>query len=277
VALKKTLIATIISISTALTLSGCSTEEENQVREALGLELKNVEPNAVITGDLLVDERSTVTFDAYQSDDDDGRITGYEWSLNTEGFEVSSIDFESDDEEITINIGEIAKDQTITLSLTVTDNDDDSTTTSVEIVVDEVDEDKLPPQPTAPADGLLGTDIDNDGVRDDIEADILKLYPLNQAHREVARHAMSVLNTVLEVGANGDDVAVTLKADQLAMVVSCVDEQEGMDYREYKLLRALMLDTEERLIAFDQFNRKMSGKTHLYRIYDLSNCALPQN
>lgn len=267
----------IVVILTCCMLMACSTETENKVREALGLELVNVEPNAVISGNPTLKERSSLVFDARDSSDSDGTISTYEWTLDTTTFEGSAIQLEIDRDEATLIVSEVASRQTVSLTLTVTDNEGESNSDTLEITIDEIDLARLPTPPADPTDRVLGTDIDDDGVRDDIEREILQIYPLDIKKRELARMAAMIINSTFDVGLNGNDVSATNVADSVAQAIGCFELQEGMEFRDYAFLRALMADTPERLGAFDAFNSRMSGKVFTLKPINPDDCSLPQN
>jgi hypothetical protein len=265
----------LIVVFLSLFLIAC--EAENIVREALDLPPANEDPTPVISGDLFTQERAQLVFDANDSSDSDGSIAAYEWSLDTAQFEGAAVELQVDGTLATLLVGEVAQNQTVTLSLRVTDDDGDSATTRVDITIEEVDAARLPPASNDPKATLLGDDVDDDGVRDDMEARILEMYPLSKETREAARQSLTVLSEILAAGDTGTELDVEEVAEKVAKSINCLHSLDAFDYRAYKLLRAMMLDTPERIAAFQAFDGKMSGKVQDTVEAQPGECTLEQN
>ena len=266
---------TLIIVGLSIFLMSC--EAENTVREALGLPLVNEEPAAVISGDLFTNERAEIVFDANNSSDNDGSISTYEWSLDSTQFVGSAIELQVDGKQATLIVEEVGEDQTVSIHLKVTDDDGDSGTTKVEVTIEEIDRAKLPPASSISRLTLLGDDIDRDGVRDDMETIILDMYPLAKGTREAARQSVIVLNELLAAGETSSNLELELIAERVSKNISCIHNNDTFNYRAYKLLRAIMIDTPERIAAYQAFDSKMTGKVQNTVEAQANECKSEQN
>jgi hypothetical protein len=69
---------------------------------------------------------------------------------------------------------------------------------------------------------IAGIDLDKDGIRDDVEIAIHKLYPLSKDNREISRNAAKVYQLVLVSGDSANNLDDDKAAEKLAKLVRCV-------------------------------------------------------
>lgn len=112
---------------------------------------------------------------------------------------------------------------------------------------------------------LLGTDSDNNGVRDDIDSYILDNYsePKRDAVRQVARAFQNVL-TVDRFDTEALDQA---SSDQFKAIV-CATEVYGSDragaFKMIEVMEALTTNSQERLSAYIDYTSARSGSVSSY-------------
>jgi len=136
----------------------------------------------------------------------------------------------------------------------------------------------LPPMPENPAFGLLGTDSNRDGVRDDVEIKIHNLYPLSKDNREVSRKAAQVYQNVLIAGNSADDLDDDGAAEELSKLASCyIDHSSLNGLEEVAKIRSILIDTPERMAAYEKFLMSRNGTTQKTVEATFSECRLPQN
>jgi len=262
---------TAIAVSVLVLLQGCGRNDEQSIPV-------NQSPTAKITGGLLFDERSVSELSGETSTDADGSVASYAWDFNLGDYSGDRIHFISNGSSATIEAGELADDVTMTITLTVTGIDGTSSSSTANVRVEEIDRNRLPPMPTNGDNTLLGVDSDNDGVRDDIEIAILDRYPLSIINREVSRRATEIYTEVLNAGEVGDDTVVSAASERMAVLVACYFSQTDMNVqKESGLLEALILNTTERIQAYEKFDAKLSGKVQRTVDADPATCRLPQN
>lgn len=264
-------------VTGTLTACGGSDKETTQPAPPPPVVSTNQTPVANISGASVMNERSQITFDGSSSTDSDGSISSYSWSIERQNFQGTGLDIQDNGNALTLVVNEVADDQTIDINLTVTDNDGASSSSLISLIIEEVDRDRLPPMPVNGAETLVGVDSDSDGVRDDIEIAILERYPLSITNREISRRAAEIYTEALNAGEFGDDIAASAASERMAFLVACYFDQSDMDVsRESGLLEALILNTTERLMAWDKFNLKLAGKVQRTVDSDPVTCLLPQ-
>jgi len=130
----------------------------------------------------------------------------------------------------------------------------------------------LPPDPgDAGKATLAGIDLDNDGVRDDIQRYIELTYPDSEKLREGLRQ---VAKTKQKEVIESDDKEKSLdNALQAARAIECLDymfvgsvinsnEQDFLDIMNKRnALRAEIINTEQRLDAYLKFNNHLGGSS----------------
>lgn len=242
---------------------------------------ENNVPLAQIESAVSMTERSELTISGASSNDSDGSINSYAWNLDIGDYQGDQISLSGAGSTVSLIVGEITESLTVSVDLKVTDNDGNANSTSITVTIDELDVARLPPMPSNAEDTVMGVDTDNDGVRDDIEIAIYERFPLAIDKREVSRMAAKTYNDLLEVGMNGSDVDVTSQAAEIAKMVSCYASSDPFVNREgrteRRMLKALMLNTDDRRQAANNFDQKMSGKVQRSMAVTAADCRLAQN
>lgn len=238
----------------------------------------NIAPSADFSFPNSVKERNSYTLDGTTSSDSDGSIRSYSWILDLGETPDADISLTSHGATATLAIGEIIEDLTVSITLNVEDNNGATDDETFSFNITEVDQPLLPPMPTNPDTGLTGTDSDNDGVRDDIEIAILNLHPLTLNNREVLRKAATVYSNVLVSGASDDDRDDDIASKELAKMTYCFKMHSEMDSKQQRtFIKALTLNTAERLAAWEQFNTRRNGTVQRVVLAEPNECRLPQN
>lgn len=270
-------IKAISSFLASCLLSACGGSDTND-SGASPQPPSNASPTATFSLPSEVYERGEFNIDVSGSNDSDGSISSYSWSLDLGSYNGNSINLTGSGANPALTIGEIEEDVTITVNLTVTDNDGDTDDYSSTITISELDIGRLPPMPTEPSIGLEGTDSDGDGVRDDLEIKIYNLYPLSKDNREVSRKATQVFQTVLVTGDSEDDLDDDVASELLAKLVWCYNVHTELNSRQERAkIKALVFDTPERLNAFEKFKQSRNGTIQTTVESTFSECRLPQN
>ncbi|GGW81690.1 PKD domain-containing protein [Alteromonas halophila] len=273
----------LIALALASVLTACGGSDDNDVTTTPQPEPQpsNEAPVAEIVAPATLSERDSAVFDGSSSSDTDGSIDSYDWSLDVGDYAGGAITMTRDGATAELFAGEIAESVTVTITLSVTDDDGETTESSVTVTIDEIDAARLPAMPATPDNTVNGEDADDDGVRDDIEIAIYERFPLDTHKREVSRRAASVYQQMLEVGLNGSDIEVTDVAEDVVKMVRCYNLENAFSAedarKERKLLRALMLNTEERRAAAQAFDQKMSGRVQRSLPVTSNYCRLEQN
>ncbi|MBA6389912.1 hypothetical protein H4J38_03860 [Colwellia sp. BRX10-3] len=272
--MKKTSIAIMLS---SILLSACG-DSESKDEVSTPPPSENVAPTASFTLANDLQERAEFTIDGANSSDSDGSISTYNWTIDLGQYSGENISLNQNNASATLVVGEIAEDVTATITLTVTDNDNSTDEFSSTVIISELDVAMLPPMPIEPDLGLTGTDSDNDGVRDDLEIAIYKLYPLSKDNREVSRNAVLVFNNVLVTGDSIDDLDDGDASEKLAKLASCYIDHTDLNGRhEVAKIKALTFDTEERLKAFEKYKVGRNGTVQRTVEATFDECRLPQN
>lgn len=278
--MKKLTIAGLISTSLLLTACGGSSDNEPTpvpTPPDSTTPPPNEMPTASISGDNSADERTTVTLSAADSTDTDGSIASYEWSVDLGEYDGDQILFTADGDEIAFTFGEIAQDVTFSISLTVTDDEGATNTTSFDFLVNEIDAAKLPPMPANPDEDLNGVDSDDDGVRDDVEIAIYNLFPLSQKNRDISRKTATVYQDAIEKGPDGSDIDIGEISEEFSRTVSCYFDFSELDARQQAaIISGIVVNTPERLAAYESYLAKRSGTTQPLVNAIESPCFLPQ-
>ncbi|MCF6441871.1 PKD domain-containing protein [Pseudoalteromonas luteoviolacea] len=269
-------------------LSACGGDGDNEtnttpppskvVNQPLPSPEVNQPPAASIAADANAQERSLIQFDGSGSSDSDGSISSYDWSLDLGDYKGNAITLASSGASAELNIGDIAEDVEVTIKLEVTDDDGATDSTQSSLLINEIDFMKLPPLPASPQEGLLGTDSDGDGVRDDVEHKILERYPLSIVDQEVYRKVASTMNSFLVAGLSSDDIDDVEASQSSSYIADCLFQQYGEDaIKELTLIEVMMIDTDERLSAYLAYSNSRSGKVQESLDAPEGFCRLPQN
>ena len=256
-------------------LSACSSDTETPSQPQPS---SNIPPTAKFSQPDDIYEREEFLIDASDSNDTDGSISSYSWSLDLGNYNGSNINLTDNGTNSTLVVGEIKEDVTVSINLKVTDNDGATANYSNTVTIHELDVEKLPPMPADPTLGLEGTDSDGDGVRDDIEIRLYNLYPLSKDNREVSRKAAQVYQNMLITGNSADDLDNDTASEQLAKLAWCYNLHTELNSRQERAkIKVLVFDTSERLEALEKFYQSRNGTVQRTVESTFSECRLPQN
>tara|TARA_R110000772_G_scaffold244238_1_gene357294 strand:+ start:7317 stop:8141 length:825 start_codon:yes stop_codon:yes gene_type:complete len=260
-------------------LSACGGSDSNDTETPSQPQpTSNISPTAIFSQPDDIYERGEFVVDASGSNDSDGSISSYSWSIDLGDYTGNNISLSDNGANSTLVVGEIEEDVTVSVNLTVTDNDGATDDYSNAITIHERDVEKLPPMPANSATGLEGTDSDGDGVRDDIEIKVYNLYPLSKDNREVTRKAAQVFQNVLITGNSADDLDDGDASEQLAKLVWCYNLHTDLNSKQERAkIKALVFDTPERLEALEKFKQSRNGTIQKTVESTFSECRLPQN
>ena len=238
----------------------------------------NVSPTATFSLPSEIFERGEFNIDASGSNDSDGSISSYSWSIDLSGYTGTNISLSDNGANSTLVVGEIEEDVIVSVNLTVTDNDGATDDYSSTTTISELDIEKLPPMPENPTLGLVGTDSDGDGVRDDVEIKVYNLYPLSKDNREVSRKTVQVFQNVLVAGDSEDDLDDGGAAEELSKLASCYIDHTSLNGREeVAKIRSILIDTPERMAAYEKFLMNRNGTVQRTLEANFEECRLPQN
>jgi hypothetical protein len=125
---------------------------------------------------------------------------------------------------------------------------------------------------------LVGSDFDNDGVRDDVEVAIYKLYSHSKDNREVSRNAAKVYQMILTAGNSADNLDDNKISEELAKLASCYIDHTNLDGRkEAAKIKFLVFNTKDRLAAFEKYQSGRNGTVQKVVNVTYEECRLPQN
>ena len=134
----------------------------------------------------------------------------------------------------------------------------------------------LPPDPgDAGKQTLLGIDSDNDGVRDDIQHYIYFTYPNEKKVRlaltQIAKNFQELLPDVGDPEISHENVK-KLYCSRACLYYVKGGFRNGMDHS--RALKAEILNTRERSLAYIQFNNSLAGKTTtMVPLNEYKNCC----
>ena len=260
-------------------LSACSSDTETPSQpQPQPQPSSNIPPTAKFSKPNDIYEREEFLFEASDSNDPDGSISSYSWSLDLGSYNGSNINLTDNGVNSTLVVGEIKEDVTVSINLKVTDNYGATANYSNTVTIHELDVEKLPPMPADPTLGLEGTDSDGDGVRDDIEIRLYNLYPLSKDNREVSRKAAQVYQNMLITGNSADDLDNDTASEQLAKLASCYIDHTNLNSRqEVAVIKGMLIDTPERMAAYEEFLMSRHGTVQRALDASFEECRLPQN
>ena len=272
-------IKVISSLFASCILSACGGSDTNEQGASPHPQPpSNASPTATFSLPSEIYERGEFGIDASGSNDSDGSISSYRWTLELGSYNGDNVNLTGSGATPALTIGEIVEDVTITVNLTVTDNDGATDDYSSTITISELDIEKLPPMPENPTLGLVGTDSDGDGVRDDVEIKVYNLYPLSKDNREVSRKAAQVFQNVLVTGDSEDDLDDGGAAEELSKLASCYIDYTSLNGREeVAKIRSILIDTPERMAAYEKFLMSRNGTVQRTLEANFEECRLPQN
>ena len=236
----------------------------------------NVPPQAAISAPSSANERTSAEISGTGSSDSDGSISAYQWSLdNPDNINVS---IENPTQVNTkLVFGEIETTADITLNLKVTDNADATASAQTTIRIAEIDAATLPPEPDAEAgrQTVQGIDTNGNGVRDDVEHSLYRLYPLDTPRREMllisAQAAQMALLAGSENNQSAGDAASRRSAEFAACGVASGIPRLGADIA---FVDVFTVNTEARLQAYLAYDASRAGTVQRAIDPNSANCSL---
>lgn len=132
------------------------------------------------------------------------------------------------------------------------------------LTIEIIKEIELPPDPGEEGkQTLLGVDSDNDGVRDDIQRYIYITYPNEEKVRMALTQTARIYQELLLD--SGDPEIAHKNVKKLYRSNACLYYIKDGDIRESlgirRALKAEILNTKERSVAYLEFNNSLAGKT----------------
>ncbi|WP_210499427.1 PKD domain-containing protein [Vibrio crassostreae] len=252
----------------SLILVGCNSDSDS------GAPTKSGVPNSIISNISDSNERSLVELDGSSSSDSDGTITNYSWEIE-DNDAVGVVVAEPTLRKTTLQIGEATETSDVTVKLTVTDNDGNASTSTHTFSVAEIDKSLLPPTPNAneSLSGLKGVDSDNNGVRDDVEIAIYELHKDNYENREILKDGARAYEAAIDSAISGRDQDSDAAASKMVLFVACLVDYTDLDSsKELTTLKSFQFNTDERVEAYDKFNRSRHGTSMFSPDITIEDC-----
>ena len=145
----------------------------------------------------------------------------------------------------------------------------------VELIVKKWERYDLPPDPgEAGKQTLLGIDSDNDGVRDDVQLAIARLYhdPEDKNVRLALNQFAASLQYAFTVFQSGDKNQLFNVFSEINPAVACITATSSNPLEDVIFVKLLMRNTEERLQAYADINETASGRTFALNPEPESSC-----
>ena len=235
----------------------------------------NVPPQAAISAPSSANERTSAEISGTGSSDSDGSIAAYQWSLdNPDNINVS---IENPTQVNTkLVFGEVQTTVDITLNLKVTDNADATASAQTTIRIVEIDAARLPPEPDAEAgrQTVQGIDTNGNGVRDDVEHSLYRLYPLDTPRRETLLIGAQATQMEVLAGSENDPRAGDAASQRSAEFAACSIASRIYIFDDIATLNFFTLDTDARHQAYLAYEASRSGTVQPAIDPDSANCSL---
>ena len=238
----------------------------------------NVPPSAAIGAPNSANERTSAQISGTGSSDSDGSIAAYRWSVdNPDNIDVS---IENPTQANTrLILGEIETAAAITLRLKVTDNADATASAQTTIRIIEIDAAALPPEPDAEAgrQTVQGIDTNGNGVRDDMEHSLYRLYPLDTPRREMLLIGAQAVQMQLLAASDNNPDAGDAASQRSAEFVACALASD-IDIRalqkDIAIVDFFALNTEARRQAYLAYEASRAGTVQRAIDPNSANCSL---
>ena len=236
----------------------------------------NVPPQAAISAPSSANERTSAEVSGTGSSDSDGSIAAYQWSLdNPDNINVS---IENPTQVNTkLVFGEVQTTVDITLNLKVTDNADATASAQTTIRIVEIDAARLPPEPDAEAgrQTVQGIDTNSNGVRDDVEHSLYRLYPLDTPRREILLINAQVAQMQLLAGSENNQSAGDAASERSAEFAACAIASRipGL-VTDIAMVDVFAVNTEARLQAHLAYEASRAGTVQRAIDPNSANCSL---
>ena len=235
----------------------------------------NVPPQAAISAPSSANERTSAEISGTGSSDSDGSIAAYQWSVdNPDDINVS---IENPTQVNTkLVFGEVQTTADITLNLKVTDNADATASAQTTIRIAEIDAATLPPEPDAEAgrQTVQGIDTNGNGVRDDVEHSLYRLYPLDTPRRETLLIGAQVAQMEVLAGSENNQSASDAASQRSAEFAACAVASGFYILPDLAALDFFTLNTEARSQAYLAYEASRAGTVQPAIDPNSANCSL---
>jgi hypothetical protein len=159
----------------------------------------------------------------------------------------------------------------LAIGLSHTSNAHESGTTQSHLTDIQVVKYVLPPLPNNAKAGLMGTDSNNNGVRDDVEIIIHTMYPHSEERRNASLYGALMLQRSLI--ANEHQKANDGHPDLIANMISCYKARFTNNWRkESAKLKSLTFNTIERVKAWRNYAHQSKGPV---QVLNTPRCIRP--
>ena len=264
----------VLSLFSALLLSACGGGGSGG--GSAPAPAANVPPQAAISAPSSANERTSAEISGAGSSDSDGSISAYQWSLdNPDNINVS---IENPTQVNTkLVFGEVQTTADITLNLKVTDNADATASAQTTIRIAEIDAATLPPEPDVEAgrQTVQGIDTNGNGVRDDVEHSLYRLYPLDTPRREILLIGAQAMQMEVLAGSENNQSAGDAASRRAAEFIACafasripnvLNDTDAVDF--------FTLNTEARGQAYLAYEASRAGTVQRAMDPNSANCSL---
>ena len=266
----------VLSLFPTLLLSACGGGGGGGGGGSAPAPAANVPPQADISAPSSANERTSAEISGAGSSDSDGSISAYQWSLDNPGDINVSIE---DPTQVNTKLvfGEIQTTTDITLNLKVTDNADATASAQTTIRIAEIDAATLPPEPDAEAgrQTVQGIDTNSNGVRDDVEHSLYRLYPLDTPRREMLLIGAQAVQMEVLAGSENSQSAGDAASQRSAEFVACAVASRIPGLRhDSDALDFFALNTEARIQAYLAYQASRAGTVQPVIDPNSANCSL---
>ena len=234
----------------------------------------NSPPTASIAAPAVAEERSTVNLDGSLSSDDGGVVT-FLWTVVRSGDAPVRL-HAATGTVARLAIGEVTEDITVEVALRVIDESGLEDVETATIRIEEIDVALLPPNPgPASLDTVEGIDVNGDGVRDDVERALYELHEDSFNNREILKIGAGAYQEALVASGTPDDLDDDVASATTDRYVGCLMEHSDMDAEtELATVRGLMLNTDERVAAYQEYLAGRHGKARILAEITPEDCML---
>ncbi len=160
-----------------------------------------------------------------------------------------------------LNFGDISAEQTVTSSNTFTLKIDRRYSFDESNLVWEIyNYAPLPPDPgEAGKETLEGIDTDEDGVRDDVQIAIAKLYPVNENTRlTLTQLATSIQQSIIAVNSNNNQ-ELSNALNKIILATECISIHSNNPWEDVIFIQVIINNTTKRAEAYYEANNLASG------------------
>ena len=113
----------------------------------------------------------------------------------------------------------------------------------------------LPEQPKNPKADVLGVDLNNDGIRDEVELKIYEMFPNEKLKRELSRRTAKVYQDIIVENFENDLLKTKEVYNRYKMITFCYEQSADLleATKDPILIRLMTFDTNQRLSTLYNF------------------------